>query len=150
MVVVPVAVVDALISLLEAEQQSVFRLMGEQSPYLRQAPPDVQQSLDEIAEVNARHCAQLTDAIEGLGGSAPPRGPGRGDQYLAFLSLKFLLPKLADELELTIRRYDNTLRAIGKVASPQVLQMLDQQQAEQRAQLAVLRQKAEDVIAASR
>ena len=36
----PVAVVDALNSLLEAEQGSVFRFMGEGSPYLSRASAD--------------------------------------------------------------------------------------------------------------
>ncbi len=146
---VPVAVVDALASLLESEQGSVFRFMGDGSPYLNKATADVRRPLAEMVEANARHGAQLAAAIEHLGGYPPPSPAIRADeQYLAYLSLKFLLPKLVEEKGLTIRRYENTLRAIRDVAAPDVVDLLKAQMAEHAAHEQVLRQKADEVIAA--
>lgn len=147
---VPVAVVDALTSLLESEQRSLFRFMGEGSPYLGRATADVRKPLAEMVHANARHCAQLADAILDLGGYVPRRAISSEEQYLAFLSLKFLLPKLVDEKALTIRRYDNTLQAVEKIAPPHIVSLLRSHNAEHRVHLEILKQKAEEVIAASR
>ena len=145
----PVAVVDTLNSLLEAEQGSVFRFMGEGSPYLSRATADVRRPLQEMVEANKRHVAALGSMIQRLGGFPAPRPVRAEEQYLAFLSLKFLLPKLVDEKSLIIQRYDNALRAIPD-APPQVTRLLRSIQAEHRAHLEVLKKAAEDVIAASR
>lgn len=145
----PVAVVDALNSLLEAEQNSVFRFMGEGSPYLGRATADVRRPLQEMVEANARHCAALADLVVALGGDPAPRALRPEEQYLAFLSLKFLLPKLVDEKDLVIRRYENALRALPD-ASPQVLRVLRGQVAEHKAHRALLQKAADEVIAASR
>ena len=145
----PAAVVDALNSLLEAEQNSVFRFMGEGSPYLSRATADVRRPLQQMVEANARHVEALGRLVTGLGGYPMPRPLCMEEQYLAFLSLKFLLPKLVDEKSLIIRRYDNALRAIPD-APPQVTRLLRAIQAEHKGHLEVLKKSAEDVIAASR
>src|SRR5687767_843089 len=145
----PVAVVDALNSLLDAEQSSVFRFMGEGSPYLSRATAEVRRPLQEMVEANSRHAANLARAIADLGGYPAPRPVRAEEQYLAFLSLKFMLPKLVDEKALIIRRYDNALRAVPD-APPQVTRLLRAQRAEHAAHLEVLKRAAEDVIAASR
>jgi hypothetical protein len=71
------------------------------------------------------------------------------EQYLAFLSLKFLLPKLVDEKGLIIRRYENALRSLAD-APPEVTRVLRAHMAEHKAHQEVLRKAAADVIAASR
>src|SRR5438477_104453 len=114
MTAAPVAVVDALNSLLEAEQNSVFRFMGEGSPYLSRATAEVRRPLQQMVETSYRHCGELHSLIEHLGGDPRPRGLQPEEQYLAFLSLKFLLPKLVNAKKLTIRRYENTLKSIVK------------------------------------
>src|SRR5437773_1512468 len=60
----PVAVVDALNSLLEAEQSSVFRFMGEGSPYLSRA--------------SGGHAPAARDPVgaQGARGGAPQSGAG--------------------------------------------------------------------------
>jgi hypothetical protein len=145
----PVAVVDALNSLLEAEQNSVFRFMGEGSPYLNRATADVRRPLQEMVNANLRHVEALGTMVQRLGGYPVPRAVQSEEQYLAFLSLKFLLPKLVTEKELIIRRYDNALRALMD-APPEVTRLLRAIQAEHKAHLDVLRKSASDVIAASR
>jgi len=145
----PVAVVDALNSLLEAEQGSVFRFMGEGSPYLSRASADVRRPLQAMVDSNRRYVMALADMIQRLGGEPVPRPVRPEEQYLAFLSLKFLLPKLVDEKMLILQRYDNALRRIPD-APPEVLALLHRHQEECRAQLETLKKAAEDVIAASR
>ena len=145
----PVAVIDALNSLLEAEQGSVFRFMGEGSPYLSRASADVRRPLQEMVDSNRRYVMALAEMIQRLGGEPVPRPVRPEEQYLAFLSLKFLLPKLVDEKMLILQRYDNALRRIPD-APPEVLALLQRHQVECRAQLETLKKAAEDVIAASR
>src|SRR3712207_4700823 len=106
MLSVPVAVVDALNSLLEAAQASIFRSVEEGSPYLTRAGTDVRGPIHEIFENGFRRYGELFAVVESLGGSPPPLAPPAGDQYLAYLSLKFLLPKLVEAKELVIQRYE--------------------------------------------
>ena len=148
MTAVPVAIVDTLSALLESEVQSVFRFMGEGSPYLSRAKADVRRPLEEMVATNQRHVRELIDLIVALGGS-PQIMPGvsREEQFLAFLSLKFLLPKLVEEKKLVIRRYDNALAAL-KGAGPEVTGLLQAHNAEHREQLKILERASEDVIRA--
>ena len=145
----PVAVVDALNSLLEAEQGSVFRFMGEGSPYLSRATADVRRPLQQMVEANQRYSRDLALMIQRLGGEPAPRRVQPEEQYLAFLSLKFLLPKLVDEKILILQRYENAMRRIPD-APPEVLDMLRSHQTECRSQLETLKKASEDVIAASK
>lgn len=140
----PVAVIDALNGLLEAELNSVFRFMEEGSPYLSRATVEVKRPLEAMVQTNQRHAAELSDLIESLGGYPVPRSLRPEEQYLAFLSLKFLLPKLANEKRFTIERYENALAAIGKNAPPQVLALLRSHIATHRRDLDVLDKAAID------
>ena len=146
----PVAVVDALNSLLEAEQNSVFRFMGEGSPYLSRASADVRRPLQQMVESNRRYVMTLAQMIQRLGGEPVRRQVQPEEQYLAFLSLKFLLPKLVNEKTLIFQRYENALRGLPPDAPPEVAAMLRAHQVECRAQLEALKKAARDVIAASR
>jgi hypothetical protein len=69
------------------------------------------------------------------------------EQYLAFLSLKFLLPKLVDAKKLTIRRYENAISAL-EGAPPEVVSLVTAQLTEHRAQLETLQKAAADVMRA--
>jgi hypothetical protein len=146
----PVAVIDALNSLLEAEQGSVFRFMGEGSPYLSRATAEVRRPLQMMVEANQRYVMALADMIQRLGGEPRPRPVRPEEQYLAFLSLKFLLPKLVDEKVLILQRYENVLRSLPADAPREVVDLLRRHQSECRAQLEQLKKASEDVIAASR
>lgn len=145
----PVAVVDTLNSLLEAELGSVFRFMGEGSPYLSRASADVRRPLQEMVDANQRYARALADMIQRLGGEPVARPVRPEEQYLAFLSLKFLLPKLVDEKTLIFQRYESSLQRIPD-ALPEVIALLRRHQADCRAQLETLKKASEDVIAASR
>lgn len=81
---------------------------------------------------------ELATAIDRLGGLPLPRNIQPEEQYLAFLTLKFLLPKLLESKELTVKRYENTIAALGG-ASSNILDMLKSQLVEHREHAAILR-----------
>jgi len=140
----PANVIDALNGLLEAEVNSVFRFIAEASPYLSRATAEVRKPLAACADISRRHARELAHLIGSLGGIAIPRQlPRMEDQYLAYLSLKFLLPKLVNEKQLLIQRYDNAKRAIGP-DYPQAIAALDRIEAEQHHYLDALKKAAYD------
>jgi len=150
----PVAVVDALCSLLEAHLNSIFRFLDESSPYLSRATVEVRRQVQEMVQTNQRQAAELSRAIESLGGYPKMAEVSPEEQYLAFLSLKFLLPKLADAEELMIRRYEAALNAVEKSVAVaveggggEVVALLKAHLSEHRQQLSVLQKAAADIVA---
>jgi bacterioferritin (cytochrome b1) len=136
-------VIDALNSLLEAELNSVFRFIEDGFPYLTRANADVRKTISELAQLSREHARELADLIDSLGGVALPRHVVRAEgQYLAYLSLQFLLPKMVAEKELLLERYKNTKLFIGS-ANPETAAVLDKIIAEQKQYLSVLRTAAE-------
>ena len=134
----PAAVIDVLNALLESQQNSIIRFMGESSPYLGGAPPGIRQLLRQLLDNNLKRSEALYNLIEKLGGSPRPRGLQPEEQYLSYLSLKFLLPKIVDAKQLIIRRYENALQAI-KNAPPEVVALLEGQLADHRDELGKLK-----------
>src|SRR3954452_738620 len=121
MTAVPIATVEILNSLLEAELNSVFRFMGEGSSYLSRATAEVRRPLQEMVIAERRRAGEIANLIDSLGSVPTPAGAIRRDeQYLAFLSLKFLLPKLLIEKKLHIERYENALAGLKRKELPQV------------------------------
>jgi hypothetical protein len=148
----PVAVVDLLNSLLESEVNSVFRFMGEGSPYLSRATVEVRKPLQEMVVAGHRRAGELADAINAFGSvPTPHKGIRSEEQYLAFLSLQFLLPKLVTEKELALKHYRNALDRMRTLpqASPEVVSMLERQVAEISSELASLERAAAHVAAAN-
>jgi len=149
----PLAVIDLLNSLLEAEMNSVFRFMGEGSPYLSRATVEVRRPLAEMVLAERRRAGELADLIESLGTVPTPQvGVRRDEQFLAYLSLKFLLPKLLEEKGLEAQRYENALRGIKPFPNvpPEVPAVLNAHLAQLRAELAALETAAAHVAAASK
>jgi hypothetical protein len=140
------ALLDVLTGLLEAEQGSVFRFMRHGSPYLTRATVDTRRQIEAIADANQRHAAQLAGLITRLGGLIGPRPVQPADQYLAYLSLKFLLPKLANAKRETIERYENAVRAL-KGAPPEARALLEAHLAEHRAQRETLLSASRETVA---
>ena len=99
------ATIDILNSLLEAEQDSLFRFMTQGSPYLGSASVEVRKTLSYIASADQRRTGQLWQMIERLGGEPRTRPPQAAEQMLAYLSLKFILPKLVNAKTLLLERY---------------------------------------------
>jgi len=134
----PAAVIDALNALLESQQNSIIRFMGDSSPYLGGAPAGIRQTLRQLLDNNLKRSEELYRLIEKLGGSPRPRGLQPEEQYLSYLSLKFLLPKIADAKELIIRRYENSLQAL-KNTPPEVIGLLERQLGEHHAEMELLK-----------
>jgi hypothetical protein len=139
----PANVIDALNSLLEAELNSVFRFIEEGFPYLSRANADVRKTISELTALSHKHAHELANLIDTLGGVALPRHVVRPEgQYLAYLSLQFLLPKLVIEKELLLERYKNARIFLGSTY-PDAAAVLDRIIAEQQQYLGLLRKAAE-------
>jgi bacterioferritin (cytochrome b1) len=109
----PAAIIDTLNGLLEAELNSIFRFMGEGYPFLNRATVEVRKPLREMVLSNERRAAEIAERIFTLGGEPLPKSVEPEEQYLAFLSLKFLLPKLVNAKKLMIQRYENALNVVS-------------------------------------
>lgn len=133
----PTAIIDALNALLEAEQNSIFRFMDAGSPYLSRAKAEIRQPLHQMVQAGERHGRELAALIDRLGGLPLPGGIQPEEQYLAFLTLKFLLPKLQESKKITIERYENTLRALTGAPS-EVVELLQAHLAEHQQHLQTL------------
>jgi hypothetical protein len=139
-------VIDSLNSLLEAEQGSIFRFLGEGSPYLSRATAEIRKPLEEMVVASVRRANELYNCIDSLGGFPSPRALQNEEQYLAYLSLKFLLPKLVNAKKLLITRNESALRAVQEDSPPpDVITMLESHLAEHRADLEMLGKAAADV-----
>jgi bacterioferritin (cytochrome b1) len=130
--------VDVLNSLIETEQRSIFRLMGDDSPYLREASPAVRRVLEEEKEASYRHADELARLVRQLGGQPIESARTARPPMLEFVSLRFLLPKLVEAKELLVRYYENALHALGS-DDPEVERVLRRHLAEHQEHLAVLR-----------
>jgi hypothetical protein len=135
------SLLDVLSGLLEGEQTSIFRFMNEGTPYLTRATVDVKRMVNGVAQTNLLHCARLTRAIEDLGGVTRPPSPTREDQYLAYLSLKFLLPRLAQDKRESIERYENALKSLAG-APENIRNLLESHVATHRHQFQLLQDAA--------
>jgi len=144
MAATPLAILDVLNSLLEAQLNSVFRFLDACSPYLSRAGAEVRQPLQDMVAAARRHAQELAALIDSLGGFPRTAGIQLEEQYLAFLSLKFLLPKLVDAKKLMIQRYQTALSTLPD-APAQVRTVLETQLNDQRAELAALEKAAEQV-----
>jgi hypothetical protein len=126
----------------------MFRFMGEGSPYLSRATVEVRRPLQDMVLAERRRAGELANQIDSLGSVPTPSvGIRRDEQYLAFLSLKFLLPKLVDEKKLHIERYENALAGLKTAPSvpPEVTALLQSHLAELRIELAALERAAAHV-----
>jgi hypothetical protein len=139
-----VAAIDTLNSLLEAEANSIFHFVGESSPYLGKATPEVRQTLEAIRRQLDQHERELSDLIKKLGGEpAIPPKPDPDEQYLSYLSLKFLLPKLVAAKKLMIDRYHHALGVVKD--NPAIVELLEKHMKEMRDDLAILKRVATQV-----
>jgi len=143
----PAAVIDTLNSLLEAELNSIFRFLTEGSPYISRATAELRAPLNQMVQANQRRARDLAALIERLGGVPVPPSIQPEEQYLAFLTLKFLLPKLVDAKRLMIQRYENALRAIREVAPAEAIDLLRAHIAEDQQHLRILEKAAADLAA---
>jgi len=146
----PVAVVDLISSLLESTVNSIFRFIEEGSPHVSRATVEIRRPLQEMVVANHRRAGELAALLESLGGQPTVQSTVSPDeQYLAFLSLKFLLPKLVGEKKLCLQHYDNALEGVKRLPQvpPEVPALFTRHREQQRQELAALEAAAAHVAA---
>ena len=135
--ITPASVLDVLYGLFEAEEASIFRFMRQGEPYLTRATVETRHRIEAMADTSLRHAAELARLIESLGGTIRLSAVHPENQYLAFLSLNFLIPKLAQAKRQSIQRYQNALSAT-RGADAQIIDLLKSHLAQHQADLAAL------------
>ena len=141
----PADAVDLLTSLLESTYNSIFRRIAEGSPYLDRASAELRRPLEEMLVANHRRAGELAALLESLNS---PRvihiSRHREEPYLAYLSLKFLLPKLVEEKRLCLARYENAIANLSTFPAlpPEVSALLESHREEQHKELAELEHAA--------
>lgn len=133
--------IEVLRHLLAVELNSIFRFVGQGWPYLTRTTAEIRKPLLQMAAACERRAGHLVEMIDRLGGSLPPRPVQPEDQYLAYLDLKFLLPRLAGAKRVMIQRYQSALSKLTDAPS-EVLNLLNSHLAEHRADLEVLEKAA--------
>jgi hypothetical protein len=147
MPVIPVGVADALVTLLDAERSSIFRLTGEQSTYVNEAGPELRKLLQGMADESHRNERELADLLRPADGAAVNSSRVRPDpSYLEFLSLKFMLPKLANAKVVLTRYYENALRALGNEGN-EIKQVLRRHLEQHKSDMAQLIRAGEELRA---
>ena len=141
----PVAIVDSLNSLVEAELNSLFRFMGEGSPYLNRASAEMRAPLLKMVAESERHAEEIATLIESLNGTPAIRTVQPEEQYLAYLSIKFLLPKLIADKKLMIERNENVIGSLGQI-DPAIIAVLKKHIAEHQADITVLEKAAASAL----
>src|SRR5437764_2161397 len=106
-------IIDLLSDLLQSEQAGAFHFMTEADPYINRAEAELRRPLLEMIKSTIRREGELAAVIDELGSSPPPPAVSKENQYLAFLSVDFLLPKLRDAKLASIRNYEKALRIAG-------------------------------------
>ena len=103
-------------------------------------PSEFHRRKTELADLSRRHAQELASLIDSVGGVALPRHIVNPEgQYLAYLSVKFLLPKLVTEMNLLLQRYVN-VRLLLESGYPALAAELDRIVAEKRRYLQPLNQ----------
>ena len=126
--------VDVLCELLEGEHGCMLRFLGEAEPYISGAAVEAGRLLQGMVAAAVRREGELVNSVSDLGGTPRPPAVSREHQYLAYLSMDYLLPKLAEAKERSIARYESALQQIGE-SGPAVSQALKRHLAEHRGEL---------------
>jgi|GEM_PF-3534391 len=134
-------VIDTLSGLLRAEQIGVFHFMAEADTYISSRFAEMRRPLRQMVEAAGRREGELAAAIVDLGGTLRPPPLSPEMQYMAYLSVGYLLPKLVLARQQTIHRYEQALEQL-RDAPPEVVDLLRKHLAELREELAVLQKAA--------
>src|SRR5882672_1606088 len=102
--------IDLVSDLLQSEQAGAFHFMTEADPYINRAEAELRRPLLAMVQSTIRREGELAAVIDELGSTPPPPAVSKENQYLAFLSIDFLLPKLRDAKLSSIRNYEKAMR----------------------------------------
>jgi hypothetical protein len=125
--------IDLVSDLLQCEQAGAFHFMTEADPYIKRAEAEIRRPLLEMVQATIRREGELAAVIDELGSTPPPPAVSKENQYLVFLSIDFLLPKLRDAKLASIRNYEKALRMARE--DEMVTGVLEQHLREHRAEL---------------
>src|SRR3954463_4411607 len=125
--------IDLLSDLLQGEQAGAFHFMTEADPYINRAEAEMRRPLLEMIKSTLRREGELAAVIDELGSTPPPPAVSKENQYLAFLSIDFLLPKLKEAKLASIRNYEKAIRIAG--GDEMVTTVLEQHLREHRSEL---------------
>lgn len=135
------AVLNILNDLLDVEVNSVFQFLGDSGTYLDRSTAPIRRPLAEMIAASHRRVDELVQCIDALGGTPIARGLQIEEQNLAYLSLKFLLPRLVGAKELAIARWESVYQLLRDRA-PAAASLIEKQLAEHRSHLSILMQAA--------
>jgi hypothetical protein len=137
----PIKATDALGGILRAEQMSVFHFMAEAEAYINPALAEIRRPLEKMVRASRRREGELAAMIVELGGALRQPALAAETQYLAFLSVGFLLPKMVMARQQVIGRYE---QAVGSLAGAPVdaIALLKGHLEELKEELAVLQKAA--------
>jgi hypothetical protein len=120
------------------ELSSAFRILGDSGTYLDRSTASIRRPLAEMIAASHRRVNELAKLIDDLGGIPIARGLQIEEQNLAYLSLKFLLPRLVGAKELAIERWKRARDLLGGRA-PKAAVVLDRQLEAHRLHLTILK-----------
>jgi hypothetical protein len=126
-------IIDLISDLLQGEQAGAFHFMTEADPYIKRAEAEIRRPLLETIKSTLRREGELAAVIDELGSTPPPPAVSKENQYLAFLSVDFLLPKLKEAKLASIRNYEKAIRIAG--GDEMVTAVLEQHLREHRTEL---------------
>ena len=138
-------VIDILNGLFAKEQNSMVRFLADASPTLTRTEGEIRRPLVDMVKTHTRHCSELYRLIEYLGGIPINPQPQPEEQYMAFLALNFMLPKLVSTRKDTISTLTKALATLAK-APAEVKSLLQAHLKDHQRELAIL-EKAESHIA---
>jgi hypothetical protein len=118
-----VNVAELLRDLLEAQQSDTLFFVAQADPYVTPGLGEARRRLRTTIDADQRRATELAGAIDNLGATIRPAPLSAELQYLAFLSMSFLLPKVAESRRQSIARYETAIARIGD-ASPAISEML--------------------------
>jgi hypothetical protein len=104
--------VEVLNDLVQAEQECVCNFLVHGAACEGASAP-LRRLLAEMCEAGTRHAQVLSELIDAAGGDVRFRRPCAEEQYLGYLSLNYLLPKLIEAKQSQIVAYE---RAIASLA----------------------------------
>lgn len=107
----PVAILNEL---LDDELHSPLRYIQQSMPYFEARYARLWVSLKRLANSQMIRAGELIRMINTLGGEPTEIHPVREEQYLAFLSLDYLKPRLVEWKNATILRHERALMLLGE------------------------------------
>lgn len=128
---------DVISRLLRSEQAGIFQYLSQVDPHIGRTAAQVRRPLLEMMATSLRHQGELTFLLQEYGLTPPPPQLNPEFQNFAYLSLDYLLPRLAAAKRQSIADYEAALREIA-ADDPSLANVLQSHLATHQHDLAVL------------